>query len=483
MTNTTFKSPSGASNVTSVLIDAIRKTVGNKGCLLEPDDMAVYLTDRRSALVRSAPLVVRPATTQEVSEVLRLCHEANVGVVPQGGNTGLVEGSVPDISGGQIVLSLSRMRSVRELDVSNATLTVEAGAVLADVQRAADDAGMLFPLSLAAEGSCQIGGNLSTNAGGTAVIRYGNARDLVLGIEAVLSDGRIWNGLRALRKDNTGYDLKHLFIGSEGTLGVITAVVLKLFPKPQEQLSALVAVASARDASNFLSRCQRACGENISSFEYIHRNCLELVFEKIPGSRDPLDEVYGHYVLLELGSSTPGTDLRAVLETLLEEAFAAEEVENATIAATIEQSNALWKLREDIPEATRITGTRIGHDVAVPVALIADFLERGSAIVERMHPSARLIPFGHMGDGNIHFNMVAVDDAHGASFLEPESEIRRAIYDLVHEMGGSFSAEHGIGGLKKSDLVAYRSPVELDLMRTLKHALDPKNILNPGKVL
>ena len=483
MTTTTNQRPASRSQVNPELLDAIEKVVGAKGCLRAPDDMAVYLTDRRSTSLREAPLVVRPATTQEVSDVLRLCHEAHVGVVPQGGNTGLVGGSVPDLAGGQVLLSLSRMRAVRELDASNATLTVEAGAVLADVQSAADDAGMLFPLSLAAEGSCQIGGNLSTNAGGTAVIRYGNARDLVLGVEVVLSDGRIWDGLRALRKDNTGYDLKHLFIGSEGTLGIITAVVLKLFPKPQQQVSALVALSSERNAGRLLSRCQRVCGENITSFEYIHRNCLDLVFEIIPDSRDPLEEAYGHYVLLELSSSKPGADLQAVLETLLEEAFEAEEVENATIAATIEQSNALWKLREDIPEATRITGTRIGHDVSVPVSLIAEFLERGGALIEQMHPSARLIPFGHMGDGNIHFNMVAVAGAGGPDFLKPEPEIRRAIYDLVHEMGGSFSAEHGIGGFKKSDLVAYRSVVELDLMRTLKTALDPSNILNPGKVL
>ena len=465
------------------LFHAIQSIVGPKGCLTESEDMAPYLTDRRSTRLRNAPMVVRPANTAEVSQVLALCHEAGVGVVPQGGNTGLVEGSVPDASGDQILLSLSRMSGIRDVDAANATMTVESGAVLADVHTAADAAGLLFPLSLASEGSCQIGGNLSTNAGGTAVIRYGNARDLVLGVEAVLSDGRVWDGLRALRKDNTGYDLKHLFIGSEGTLGIITAVVLKLFPKPQQQVSALVALPSARDAGRLLTRCQRACGENITSFEYIHRNCLDLVFAKIPGTRDPLEESYPHYVLLELSSSKPGSDLRAVLETILEEAFDSEEVVNATIAATLEQANALWKLREDIPEATRITGTRIGHDVSVPVSRIAEFLERGSAIIDEMLPRSSLIPFGHMGDGNIHFNMVAIDGVEKEEFLAPEPSIRRAIYDLVHDMGGSFSAEHGIGGLKKDDLIAYRPSVELDLMRTLKSAMDPKNILNPGKVL
>ena len=465
------------------LLESLIEAVGAKGCITDADDMLPYITDRRSAQPHVAPVVVRPANTAEVSRVIALCQQAGVSVVPQGGNTGLVEGSVPLRGKTEVVLSLSRMTKILDVDVGNATMTVEAGAVLADVQVAADDAGLLFPLSLAAEGSCRIGGNLSTNAGGTAVVRYGNARDLVLGLEVVLADGRIWDGLRGLRKDNTGYDLKHVFIGTEGTLGVITRVVLKLFPKPKQAVSALVGLSTEQHAASLLTRCQSECGENISSFEYIHRNCLDLVFELIPGGRDPLPEAHDHYVLLELSSSKTGSDLREALEHVLAAAFEADEVEDATIASSVEQANALWKLREDIPEATRITGTRIGHDVSVPVSRIAEFLERGSELVRDLHPCARLIPFGHMGDGNIHFNMVAEAGMPKDEFLGPEPAIRRGVYDLVQSMSGSFSAEHGIGSLKRDDLKAYRSEVEVDLMRTLKSALDPGNILNPGKVV
>ena len=478
-----MREPAPTNTITADLITAIEGVVGPKGYLREHNDIVPYVTDRRSAVQYSTPIVVRPENTDQVSQVLGICNAAGVGVVPQGGNTGLVQGSVPESDGTQIVLSLSRMNRVREVDELNATLTVEAGVILADVQTAAAEADLLFPLSLGAEGSCQIGGNLATNAGGNTVVRYGNARDLVLGLEVVLADGQVWNGLRGLRKDNTGYDLKHLFVGSEGTLGIITAVVLKLYPRPQQLVSALVAVPSARDATRLLSRCQHICGENISSFEYIHRNCLDLVLEHVPGTRDPLEHSYGHYVLLELGSSKPGDDLQQALEGVLEQGLETGEVENATITTTLEQSNALWRLREEIPEATRLNGSRIGHDVSVPVSRVADFLEQGAQIVAKLNPGARLIPFGHMGDGNIHFNMTAAEGVDKSTFMAPAADIEHAIYELVYTMGGSFSAEHGIGALKKDELATYRSKVELGLMQSLKAALDTKGILNPGKVV
>ena len=445
--------------------------------------MVPYLADRRGKYLANTPLVARPGTTAEVAAVMRICHQHGVGVVPQGGNTGLVGGSVPDETGSQILLSLERLRRVHEVDTLNYSITVEAGCVLADVQSAAANEGLLFPLSLAAEGSCQIGGNLGTNAGGTQVLRYGNTRDLVLGLEVVLADGSIWDGLRRLRKDNTGYNLKHLFIGSEGTLGVITAAIFKLFPGIKQELTGLVAVASAHAASHFLARLKRECGDCVTTFEYIHRNCLDLVFRKIPGTADPLDETYEHYALVQIDSVLAGNELQEGLHRALERGLEDGEVLNATIANSSEQAARLWRLREAIPEAARISGAGIRHDVAVPVSAVADFLIEATELVKRMHPSAFLIPFGHMGDGNIHFNMIQPEDAVPEEFLAPEDELRQAIYQLVHSMQGSFSAEHGIGRLKRDDLIRYRDPLEVQMMRSLKGALDPTGILNPGKVV
>ena len=469
--------------VPTQVIDAIEQTLGPSGCIRDAELMEPYLADRRGKYVANTPLVARPRDTDEVAAVMRICHQHGVGVVPQGGNTGLVGGSVPDESGSQIVLSLARLRQVREVDALNYSITVEAGCVLADVQSAAADNGLLFPLSLAAEGSCQIGGNLGTNAGGTQVLRYGNARDLVLGLEVVLADGKVWDGLRRLRKDNTGYNLKHLFIGSEGTLGVITAAIFKLFPQIKQELTGFVALASAHAASQFLARLKRECGDCVTTFEYMHRNCLDLVFRKIPGIADPLDETYQHYVLVQIDSVLAGDELQVGLQQALEQGLEDGEVLNATIANSSDQAARLWRIREAIPEAARISGAGIRHDVAVPVSRVADFLAEATALVERIHPKSFLIPFGHMGDGNIHFNLIQSDDAVPEVFLAPEDELRQAVYQLVHSMQGSFSAEHGIGRLKRDDLIKYRDPLEVEMMRSLKGALDPAGILNPGKVL
>ena len=465
------------------VVEAIEKALGPSGCIRDPREMEPYLADRRGIYLANTPLVARPATTAEVAAVMRICHHHGVGVVPQGGNTGLVGGSVPDETGSQILLSLERLRRVRDLDTLNYSITVEAGCVLADVQSAAANEDLLFPLSLAAEGSCQIGGNLGTNAGGTQVLRYGNTRDLVLGLEVVLADGSIWDGLRRLRKDNTGYNLKHLFIGSEGTLGVITAAIFKLFPGIKQELTGLVAVASAHAASHFLARLKRECGDCVTTFEYIHRNCLDLVFRKIPGTADPLDEPYEHYALVQIDSVLAGNELQEGLHRALERGLEEGEVLNATIASSSDQADRLWRLREAIPEAARISGAGIRHDVAVPVSAVADFLTEATELVNRMHPSSFLIPFGHMGDGNIHFNLIQPEGAIAEEFLAPEDELRQAIYELVHSMQGSFSAEHGIGRLKRDDLLKYRDPLEVQMMRSVKTALDPSGILNPGKVI
>ena len=465
------------------VIEAIEEKLGPSGCIHDADEMAPYLADRRGKYVANTPLIARPKDTDEVSAVMGICHRHGVGVVPQGGNTGLVGGSVPDESGTQILLSLERLRRVREVDRLNYSITVEAGCVLADVQSAASNEGLLFPLSLAAEGSCQIGGNLGTNAGGTQVLRYGNTRDLVLGLEVVLADGRVWDGLRRLRKDNTGYNLKHLFIGSEGTLGVITAAILKLFPRNKQELTGLVALASAQAASHFLARLKRECGDCVTTYEYMHRNCLDLVFRKIPGTADPLDESYGHYALVQIDSVLAGDELREGFELALEQGLEEGEVLNATMAASGDQAARLWRLREAIPEAARVSGAGIRHDVAVPVSRVAEFLIQATDLVERIHPDSYLIPFGHMGDGNIHFNLIQPEGVAAEVFLAPEEELRQAVYQLVYSMQGSFSAEHGIGRLKRDDLSKYRDPLEVEMMRSLKSALDPTGILNPGKVI
>ena len=461
-------------------LDAIRKTVGAAACIEDDGDKEPYLIEQRGLWRGECDMVVRPGSTEEVSAILKICSETGTPVVPQGGNTGLLGGAVPH---GGIVLSLSRMNRIRAIDALNHTMTVEAGCVLQTVQEAANEAGCLFPLSLGAEGSCQIGGNLATNAGGVNVLRYGNTRDLVLGIEAVLPDGRIWNGLRGLRKDNTGYDLKHLFIGSEGTLGVITAAVLKLFPAPRAKETAFVGVPDPKTMLALFDRVRTACGDNLSAFEMIPRIGVEFGRRHIAGVTDPMDEPHPFYALIEVTSPRAGEALRDTLEAVLAEAFEAGQVEDAVLAASEAQARDLWRIRETIPEAQKGEGGSIKHDVAVPVSRVPEFVASATALLEKELPGCRVVPFGHVGDGNIHFNVSQAIGEDTAAFMAQWDRINHLVHDLVEGMGGTFSAEHGVGAIKRGDLARYKSPVEMAMMHGIKAQLDPKGIMNPGKVL
>jgi len=470
--------------IPSKVIDRLKAAAGSGGFVDDPEAIEAYVTDERDLYHGATPLVLRPNSTAAVAAIVRICAKAGVGVVPQGGNTGYCGGSVPSERGGEIVLSLARLNRIRAVDAANHAITVEAGCILADVQRAADDAGLLFPLSLGAEGSCQIGGNLSTNAGGVQVLRYGNARDLVLGLEVVLPDGRVLAALRGLRKDNAGYDLKQLFLGAEGTLGVITAAVLKLYPRPRETCTAMVALRDAAAATALLARLRAATGDAVSSFEYLNRACLELVIAHIDGARDPFAEPHGDYAVVEIAGADGSRD---IAEAALSQAIEAGEAADAVVATNVGQAQDLWRLRELIPEAQKRAGGSIKHDVSVPLSRIPELLARGRAAALKVIPNARVIAFGHIGDGNIHFNLSppAVTSQGGdvAVFLAKAAAVERPIHDLAVELGGSFSAEHGIGVLKKPELARYKSAVELDLMRTLKRALDPTGVMNPGKVV
>lgn len=444
--------------------------------------IAPYTRDWHNLFHGQTPVVLRPENTRQVSEIVRLCAEAGVAVVPQGGNTGYMGGATPDASGNQVVVSLQRMNRVRDVDAANYTLTVEAGCILAKVQEAARDAGLLFPLSLGAEGSCQIGGNLSTNAGGTAVLRYGNARDLALGLEVVLPDGRIWNGLKRLRKNNTGYDFRHLFIGAEGTLGIITAAVLKLFPQPEHTATALVALPRLEHAVTLLGHMRRYTGDLVTGFEYIHGSALELVARHVPECRVPLNGCE-HAALVELAGGTPGADFAGLMENALAVAFESDLARDAVIADSLAQRADFWRVREHIPEALERAGTCIPCDVSVPVSDVPEFIPAASAAVEKQCPGIRVIAFGHVGDGNIHFDLLEPAGMDGAEFVANLKPITDAVYDVVQQFDGSFSAEHGIGQLKVDDMRRYRDVVDLDMLRAVKQALDPQGLMNPGKVV
>jgi len=469
-------------SVPADLVGRLKAIVGERG-LVADAERAPYEVDWRDQYHGRAAAVVKPASTDEVSKVMKLLSEARVGVVPQGGNTSLCGASVPDGSGRQVIVNLSRMNRVRQVDASNNTLTVEAGCVLASLQQEADKHGRLFPLSLGAEGSCEIGGNISTNAGGTGVLRYGNTRELVLGLEVVLPDGRVWNGLRGLRKDNTGYDLKQLFIGAEGTLGIVTAAVLKLFPKPRSQATALVAVDSPGAAVALLSRLRASCGERITGFELMARICLDLVFKHIPGSRDPLPQPHPWYVLVELSDSTEGNAITSLLQESLGFASEAGTVRDAVMAASQAQRHELWKLRENISEAQKVDGLSIKHDVSVPVSRVPDLIEQAGQVLSKLFPDIRIVAFGHAGDGNIHYNCSKSERQEAKLFYEQASAVNHAVYEVVNALGGSISAEHGLGVLKRDEIKLYKSPLELELMRSIKRTLDPHGLMNPGKVL
>jgi FAD/FMN-containing dehydrogenase len=461
----------------------LREILGADAVLTGAAECAPFLIDHRRLFAGRTPAVVLPRTVAEISRLLALCDAARVGVVPHGGNTSYCGGATPDESGRQIVLSLQRLNRIRSVDAANYSLTAEAGCILARVQQAADEAGRFFPLSLGSEGSCQIGGNLSTNAGGTSVLRYGMMRDLVLGLEVVLADGRVLEALSGLRKDNTGYDIKALFLGAEGTLGVITAATLKLFPKIHGRATALAAVPDVHAAVTLLALLREASGDCVSSFELIPRIGVELTARHIAGVSDPLGTPYPWYVLCELSSTRADEALDELLGEALGAAAAQGTVLDAVLARSERERGALWKLRETIPEAQRREGAGLKHDISVPVSALAEFVARAAEWLEAHVPDGRLVAYGHVGDGNLHFNLTQSAGADSATFLAREFEVRSAIHDLVRECGGSFSAEHGVGRLKVAELERYACAVELDLMRAVKLAFDPHGIMNPGKLL
>jgi D-lactate dehydrogenase (cytochrome) len=464
------------------LVGRLSGLLGADAVLHAPEDVAPYLVDHRRLYRGATPAVVLPASTAEVSRLLAWCNDAGVAVVPQGGNTGYCGGATPDESGRQVVLALRRLDRIRGVDAGNFSLVAEAGCTLAAVQTAAATADRYFPLSLGSEGSCQIGGNLATNAGGTSVLRYGMARDLVMGLEIVLADGSVLSSLSPLRKDNTGYDLKGLFVGSEGTLGVITAACLKLFPAPRALATAWISIPDPTAAIDLLAALREASGDRVSTFELVPQVALDLVLRLVPGARDPGTARSPWYLLVELGSSA-SDDLESLLETALAAALERGLATDAALARSAQQRADFWRLRETVPEAQRRAGGSLKHDVSVPVSTLPDFIDRGSALVAQLAPEGYLVAYGHVGDGNLHFNVNQREGADTTAFLARELPLKRAVHDLVAAMHGSFSAEHGIGRLKVGELERYAQPAELALMHRIKQALDPRGILNPGKVL
>lgn len=480
---TTLPSYKPSTAAIDALVKDLITIVGPKGWTTDPELLAPHLEERRGLFHGATPAMVSPANTIEVSQIVSACAAANIPVVPQGGNTGLCGGAVPDESGSQILLSLNRLNRIREIDPASNTMTVEAGCILADLQSAAIAADRLFPLSLAAEGSCQIGGNLSTNAGGTAVLRYGNARELVLGLEVVLPDGQIWDGIRKLRKDNTGYDLKQIFIGSEGTLGIITAAVLRLFPKPRSIVTAFTGMRDVDSALSLLNETRSYCGDSITGFELISRRCLEFCLTHIPGTRDPLLNEHAWYVLVELQSGIAGPGLREAAEEAFASAFDADIIQDAALAENETQALAFWKIRESLPESELHEGGSIKHDVSVPLPDIPAFLYQATEAVGLAFPGVRVVAFGHLGDGNIHFNVAQPEGDDRETYLAKWGSVNEIVHGIVGSFNGSISAEHGLGRLKRDEVQQYKSPLELDLMRKLKAAIDPERILNPDKVI
>ena len=465
----------------ATLLSRLTAAVGESNVLTALADVEPYLVDWRGRYRGAARAIVRPSSTEEVAAVVRICGEEGAAIVPQGGNTSMCGGATPR-SADEVVVSLTRMNRVRAIDVDNATITVEAGATLVSVQQAADEAGLFFPLSLAAEGSCTIGGNLSTNAGGTAVLRFGNARDLALGIEVVLADGRVWNGLRELRKDNTGYDLKQLFIGGEGTLGIVTAAVLKLYPSRRTRVTAFAALPDVASAVALLRHMTQAVGDRLTGFELISAFSLLLSRKHHPALPDPLP---GHpwYALLQIDDTATQSSAGSLVEEALAAAVEAGVVLDATVAQTQEQADKLWALRENISEGQRREGLNIKHDISLPVSAIPAFLSRAEIALRKALPGVRFVVFGHLGDGNLHYNLSAPEGYDPQAFLSHEPVANRIVYDLVDQARGSFSAEHGIGQLKRAELLRYKSNIEIELMRRIKVAFDPHGLFNAGKVV
>lgn len=472
-----------AAPIADSVLERLKAVVGQGGYIDEPKDLEGYSKSWRDDWAGAVPLLLRPKTTGEVAALVKICAETKTPIVPQGGNTGLTGASQPHADMSEVIISTSRMNQVREVDTSNDTLTVEPGVVLADIQRIAEENDRLFPLSLGAEGSCQIGGNISTNAGGTQVLRYGNTRALVLGLEVVLANGEIWNGLRSLRKDNTGYDLKHLFIGAEGTLGIVTAAVLRLFPLPTASETAWAAVQSPEKAVELLGFMKSKLGDQVSGFELLQRSIVDLVLTHIPETEDPVAGKYPWYVLTEIsGQGAPGSLSEPFTDAL---GAAAEEglIEDAAIASSGAQAKKFWYMREEMAEAQKRAGPSIKHDVSVPVSRIPQFLVEAEAALEAAYPGINIVVFGHVGDGNLHYNPVAPDGWTRQAFAGEREKVNRIIHDLVISHDGSISAEHGVGRLRLDENMHYKSEVEIDLMRSVKRALDPDNIMNPGKVI
>lgn len=465
------------------ILDRLAAIVGPEGSIHDPEAQMPYLHEWRKLWVGKTPLILRPRTTQEVAAIVALCAETKTKIVPQGGNTGLVGGGVPHEMGDEVLLNLGRMDRIRALDADNAAMTVEAGCILQTAQQTADEAGFYLPLRIASEGSCSIGGNLATNAGGNNVVRYGMARAMVLGLEVVLPNGRVWNGLGALRKDNTGYDLKQLFIGAEGTLGVITAATLALAPKPNMRETAWLAVPDARAAVMLLRLARQQAGETITAFEYVPRFGLEMVLKHMPGLQDPLGAPAAAYVLIELQSALKDAPLRAAIETLVTEGMEQGLVQDGVLAESLAQAQDLWRLRESLSEAQTHEGASVKCDVSVPVGSIADFIDDASRAVTALMPDIRPLAFGHIGDGNIHFNPMQPPGMARGDFLAHWEKISRAVHDAAHAVGGSISAEHGIGRLKIDEIRRYKSPEAMNLMRAIKCMLDPQDIMNPGKLV
>lgn len=469
--------------ITSMLTRQLSEKLGPAAVIADQDEIAPWLTDWRGIYHGSAQAVVRPVSTEDVALCVKLCNEANVPVVPRGGNTGLCGGATPDSNPANVVLSLDRMNAIRNMDVVGNTIVAEAGCILGNLRRVAADHNRLFPISLAAEDSCQLGGNLSTNAGGVHVVRYGMTRELVLGVEAVMPDGEIFDGLRTLRKDNTGYDIKQLLIGAEGTLGVITAASLRLFPVCNAKVVVLAAVASPTQALSLFSLLFERTGSRLQAFEYFTTNCLDLVLANCEGVRAPFPDVHPGYVLMELADTDNEAALRELVETVISDAIERDLCVDAAISESLSQVRSMWRLREEISEAQRADGPHLKHDVSLPISLIPDFFDSVEKKLQRVCPGLRTVVFGHFGDGNIHYNLSRPLDSPKDFFASCAEELTSVVLEEVAQRGGSISAEHGIGQLKREYLSRYKAPIDLRLMRAIKQALDPNGLMNPGKVL
>jgi FAD/FMN-containing dehydrogenase len=463
-------------------LDLCIKAIGAEHVILDELDQASYLVDWRNRKRGQALAILRPGSTLEVATLVKICSTYSVNIVPQGGNTGLVLGGIPEVNGSAVVISLKRLNKIRDIDVRNNTITVEAGCLLENVQISAGNSQRLFPLSLASQGSCTIGGNLATNAGGTGVLRYGNMRELCLGLEVVNAKGEVWNGLRALRKDNTGYDLRDLFIGSEGTLGIITAAVLKLYSKPNSQLTAFVALNSMIDAINFLLLIQKRSGAELTGFELMNQFSLDLVHKHFPTFQQVFSVAHPYYALIELSSGETELNLKDRLESSLEVANTSGLIEDAVVCFSESQTANCWQIRESISAAQAKEGRNIKHDISLPISKIADFIFETNHALQERFPGCQMVTFGHLGDGNLHYNISPPEGEVDSDFLQNQVIINQIVHDKTHFFHGSISAEHGIGTLKKQELLRYKSTIELDMMRGIKTALDPENIMNPGKI-